>query len=303
MTPRPRRLVMLGSILVDLVLDVPALPERGGDVLAQQVGYHPGGGFNIAAAAARLGLPTVYAGPIGSGPMADRVVNALDADGIEPLLPQRADQDTGLCITLVDPGGERSFVTVTGADGVMDLAELSSLRYLEGDALYVSGYDLAYPVSGPVLAEYVAAIPSRGDGGPWLIVDPSPLVAQTLDSVWASVLPRADVVSCNDHESGPTQSLLHRFTSSAVLIHRQGPAGASVVQPDGTATFVPGYPVEPVDTTGAGDVHVGAMLAALAQGQDWTGAVDLANRAAAFSVTRRGGAVGPTPAQLAASLA
>jgi sugar/nucleoside kinase (ribokinase family) len=87
MTPRPRRLVMLGSILVDLVLDVPALPERGGDVLAQQVGYHPGGGFNIAAAAARLGLPTVYAGPIGSGPMADRVVNALDADGIEPLSP------------------------------------------------------------------------------------------------------------------------------------------------------------------------------------------------------------------------
>jgi ribokinase len=301
MTPRPHRLVMLGSILIDLVLDVPALPERGGDVLAQQVGYHPGGGFNIASAAARLGLPTVYAGPIGTGPMADRVVAALAADGIEPLLPPRRDQDTGVCITLVDAGGERSFVTVTGADGVMDRAELSTLRYRDADVLYVSGYDLAYPVSGPVLGEYVANLTARDAGGPWLVVDPSPLVEQTLDAVWAAVLPRADIVSCNDHEAGPTRQLMQRHASSAVLIHRQGPAGASVELPDGGSTFVLGYPVTAIDTTGAGDVHVGAMLAGLAQGQDWVDSVDQANRAAAFSVTRRGGAVGPTLAQLVAS--
>jgi ribokinase len=299
-TPRPQRLVVLGSILVDLVLDIPALPERGGDVLAEQVGYHPGGGFNIAAAARRLGLPTVYAGPIGSGPMADRVLEALAADQIEALLPQRVDRDTGLCITLVDPDGERSFVTVTGADGVMVPDELATLHYLDGDALYLSGYDLAYPISGPVLGGYIAALPAREQGGPILVVDPSPLVTQTLPEVWSAVLPRADVVSCNDHEFGPTQELMQRFRSSAVLIHRQGPGGASIVHPDGRSEFVPGYPVDPVDTTGAGDVHVGAMLAALAQGQTWVDAVDLANRAAAFSVTRRGGAVGPTSAQLTA---
>ncbi len=298
--PRPTRLVVLGSILIDLVLDIPALPERGGDVLAQEVGYRPGGGFNIASAASRLGLPTVYAGPYGTGPMGDRVTQALAEDGIDAVLAPHPDQDTGYCITLVDRDGERTFVTVTGADGVMDGAALASLVYRRDDAVYVSGYDLAYVASGPVLAHHVGTLPQQTDGGPIVVVDPSPLVSQTRNDVWASVLPRADVITCNAHEFTVIAPLLTRHSSGAVVVHRDGAAGATVLLPDQPPIVVAGYPVEPVDSNGAGDVHVGAMLAGLANGLDWPTAVDLANRAAAFSVTRRGGANGPTPDELAA---
>jgi sugar/nucleoside kinase (ribokinase family) len=66
---------------------------------------------------------------------------------------------------------------------------------------------------------------------------------------------------------------------------------------------VRGFPVTPVDTNGAGDTHTGAFLAALASGAGPAEAARRANAAAAFSVTRRGPATGPTTAELARFLA
>src|SRR5439155_16337841 len=72
-----KRLVSLGSVIVDLVLEVPALPDLGGDVLASQRGMAAGGAFNVLSAAARLGLPGIYAGPHGTGPFGGLVRAAL----------------------------------------------------------------------------------------------------------------------------------------------------------------------------------------------------------------------------------
>ena len=73
------RLVFAGEALVDLLMWVPALPERGGDMLAGSSSVQVGGGFNIMAAAARQGLPVVYAGGHGTGPWGDKVRAALAA--------------------------------------------------------------------------------------------------------------------------------------------------------------------------------------------------------------------------------
>lgn len=66
------------------MLRVPHLPERGGDVLASAAGQTAGGGFNVLAAARRLGLPAVYAGGHGTGPFGDLVRTALAGEGITP---------------------------------------------------------------------------------------------------------------------------------------------------------------------------------------------------------------------------
>ena len=63
---RPRRLVFAGQAIVDIVLRVPALPERGGDMIATSAEITTGGGFNVMAAAARQGLPVLYAGGHGT---------------------------------------------------------------------------------------------------------------------------------------------------------------------------------------------------------------------------------------------
>ncbi|HSK31841.1 MAG TPA: PfkB family carbohydrate kinase, partial [Propionicimonas sp.] len=81
------RLVHLGNAVVDLVLQVPSAPARGGDVLARTASELVGGGFNVMAAAARQGSPVVYAGMHGTGPRGDQVRAALAAEGIEVLQP------------------------------------------------------------------------------------------------------------------------------------------------------------------------------------------------------------------------
>jgi sugar/nucleoside kinase (ribokinase family) len=63
-----RRLVFAGEAIVDVVMRVPALPPRGGDALATSAEILAGGGCNVMAAAARQGLPVLYAGGHGTGP-------------------------------------------------------------------------------------------------------------------------------------------------------------------------------------------------------------------------------------------
>ena len=96
------------------MLDVPALPRRGGDVLARGSQLTPGGGFNVMAAAARQGLPVAYAGAHGSGPFADLARAGLAAEGIEVLQPARPDTDTGF---VVADGGRRGRADVRDQPG------------------------------------------------------------------------------------------------------------------------------------------------------------------------------------------
>jgi len=296
-TARPiRRLVSHGSILVDLTIELPHLPERGGDVLAERSGSSAGGGFNVLSAAMRLGLPSVYAGPHGSGPFGDIVRAALAVEGIACPQPANPDLDTGYCVVLVE-GGERTFVTVTGADAVVDAGELRTVAYQAGDAVYVSGYDVAYPAAGAAVAEHAARLPE----GIWVVVDPGPLAGEIPPERLAPVLGRADLVSLNSREAdllGGPDALRARLRPTATVILRTGAEGASILQAEGARQTIPAVATRVIDSTGAGDVHLGALLAGLARGLPLPEAVLLANRAAAYAVGQWGAAAGPTEAQL-----
>ena len=145
--PPLRRLVFAGEAIVDLLMWVPALPERGGDMLAGSAAIEVGGGFNIMAAAVRQGLSVVYAGGHGTGPWGDKVRAALAAEGIRLLRTQDPDADTGFDVALVEAGGSgRSsppWAPIAARAGAWDL-----FRVRAGDAVYVSGHGLVPPESG-----------------------------------------------------------------------------------------------------------------------------------------------------------
>ncbi len=291
------RLVSLGSVIVDLVLEVPRLPDRGGDVLATQRGITAGGAFNVLSAACRLGLPSLYAGPHGTGPFGDLVRETLDREGIWIGRAPTPGLDTGWTLALVEPDGERTFVTVTGADASVDADALRPLVYLEGDAVYVSGYDLAYPDAGAAIADHVTAL--RGDLV--VLLDPGPLVSEIPEGRLQKVLARADILSLNERElsaMGGVEKIGERMKPSACIVARAGARGAVIHQRGQDPQAIESAKVDVVDTSGAGDVHVGANLAGLARGLSWPEAVLLANRAAAYAVSRRGPAAGPTNEEL-----
>jgi sugar/nucleoside kinase (ribokinase family) len=309
--PPVTRLVFAGEAIVDLLMWVPALPERGGDMLAESAAVEVGGGFNIMAAAVRQGLRVVYAGGHGTGPWGDRVRAALAAEGIRLLRTPDPDADTGFDVALVEAGGERTFVTTLGAESLREPGAWDLISTEPGDAVYVSGYGLVPPRSGQVLGAWAAALPP----GVLLFVDPGPLVADIPAAVLEPVLARCDWWSCNQREatlltgsSDPAEAArrLVRRTGRADVIVRAGPDGCVIalrvsgpgLEPGLSLSHVAAPAVTPVDTTGAGDAHSGVFLAGLAAGLTVTEAARRANAAAALTVTRAGAATSPTRAEL-----
>ena len=307
----PRRLVFAGEAIVDVIMRVPALPQRGGDALATSSEVAAGGGFNVMAAAARLGLPVLYAGGHGTGPWGDVIRAALAAEGIGLYRPADPDRDTGFDVAFVEPDAERTFVTHLGAETVRGAGSWDEVPAGPSDAVYVSGYGLVAPDSGPVLGAWAAALPF----GVLLFVDPGPLVAQIPAAVLDPVLARCDWLSCNQREAallaglgGSVQApvdpaeaarrLLARVRAAGILV-RAGAAGCYVaLRGSSGLVHVPAPKVDAVDTTGAGDAHSGAFLAACAEGLAPLDAAARANEAAAFAVTRPGPATAPNRDEL-----
>ncbi len=308
------RLLHLGNVVIDVVLDIPALPERGGDVLASRTELTPGGGFNVLAAAARLGLPAGYAGAHGTGPLADLARAGLAAEGIEVLQPPKPDLDTGFVISMVDAAGERTFVTSPGAEATLTAADLAPLAAGPADAVYLSGYSLVHPANRDALLGWLARLAD----GTVVFFDPGPLLRSIPPDGLAIVLERADWVTLNAREAGllagqpaaggpaaaaALRTLTERPSWTArpgqgVLV-RTGAKGCMLAHFKKPLTVVPGFPVAVLDSNGAGDTHTGAFIAALAAGEDAAAAARRANAAAALSVTRRGPATAPTRAELA----
>jgi sugar/nucleoside kinase (ribokinase family) len=294
------RLVGLGSIVVDLVLQVPALPDPGGDVLATSATTAVGGGLNALVASTAAGLPAAYGGGHGTGPFGDLVRAALSSYGIPALLAPSPQEDTGLCVVIVDPSGERTFATTVGAEGHLAAGRLDGLGVGPGDLAHLSGYDLAYP-HAEVLADAVARLPA----GCTVLLDPGPLVADLDRGLLDRVLQRTAWVSLNareaalwtgrDDPASAARVLLHDHGQLSGVVVRTGADGCVVAGRDAGIAHVPGVPVAVVDTNGAGDVHAGTFLAGLAAGHDPVTAATRANAAAAVAVTRAGPGPGAEP--------
>jgi sugar/nucleoside kinase (ribokinase family) len=308
-----KRLVFAGEAIVDVLMWVPALPDRGGDMLSESAAVQVGGGFNVMAAAVRQGLPVVYAGGHGTGPWGDKVRAALAAEDIGLLRAPDPDQDTGFDVALVEAGGERTFITHLGAESLREPGAWDLVRVRPGDAVYVSGYGLVPPASGAILGAWAARLPPEVV----LFADPGPLVADIPAAVLDPVLARCDWWSCNQREAllltgasdlAEAARRLVTRTSRADVIVRGGPEGCVLAlraapEQDPSLTRLPAPAVTAVDTTGAGDAHSGVFLAGLAAGLTVTGAVRRANAAAALTVTRSGAAVSPSRAELEEFLA
>jgi sugar/nucleoside kinase (ribokinase family) len=319
--PEPgARLLHLGTVVADVVLGVPALPPRGGDVLASAATVTAGGGFNVLAAAARQGTPAAYAGAHGTGPLARLTRAALAAEGVEVLLPPTAGLDTGFVIALVEPSGERTFVTSPGAEARLTLAALAAVTARPQDTVYVSGYALAHEGCRAALLGWLPGLPAAAR----LVVDQGPLGAQVAAAALDQVARRAEWWTANAAEAcaltgeaapeAAARALARRTGRAGVLVRTgqdgcllAGPAAGSVTGGSGAAgsgpggdgvVRVPGFPVTAVDTTGAGDTHTGVFIAALAAGADPAAAARRANAAAAISVTRPGPATAPAAAEL-----
>lgn len=292
------RLVLAGSVVVDVQLSVPDRPRPGHDVLASRAHADVGGGFAVLAAARRHGLPAAYAGRHGDGPFGALVRASLAHEGVELLLPRDEGGDSGFRTVLVEPDGRRSVVTCPGVEARLGGGVLTAVRPGAGDAVHVSGHDLAYPRTGPAIATWLAGL------------GPNVLVVCDLDDgadvpweVCRRVLRHAAVVTMTRAQArdllgtGRPKAAFHELREYAPgLTHavlRAGLDGAWVEDSVAGVVEVPAPPVDPVDETGGGGTHTGVLLAELARGAALPRATLRANVAATLANARAGSASCP----------
>ena len=285
------RLVSVGNVVVDLLVDLPSLPAPGDDVTATGWGISAGGAFNTLVAARRQGLPSVYAGAHGTGPFGDTARAALAAEDIDCLHSPITDSDTGWDVAITDAAGERTFLTTVGAEAQLHGDALARVELEPGDVLHVSGYSFARAPSGAALASWVPEVPT----GVIVVVDPGPLGDAIPDAVRA----RADWWSSAGGEAlgDPQRGSIIRSGPDGCVLRDPSEAGYE------DAMHLRGFPVRAVDTNGAGDTHVGVFAACLALGFEPRTAAIRANAAAAIAVTRRGPAAAPSADELDAFIA
>lgn len=299
------RLIHTGSVIVDIVMVIDRLPEPGGDTIAQRSELHAGGALNTIVAARRDGLEVLFAGIRGTGPFGHIVEQALAETGATQLLPPHPHLDSGFCVALVDATAERTFVTHLGAEGEYGYTELSRIPLNDGDIVYVTGYSLATDATATGLAQWLPHVPPDVT----VFLDPSPLVGELNPALLKPLFARADIISCNAREARilsdtydlteAAQIVASWVRDEAVVIVRDGRAGCRIAHPHTrTIEHVPTFPVDAIDTNGAGDAHAGVLMAALAHGLPLTQAVQRANAAAAIAVTRIGPATAPTAAEI-----
>jgi sugar/nucleoside kinase (ribokinase family) len=298
----PPRVIHTAQALVDEVVVVEALPERGGNAVAQSYARYAGGAVNILVAAARSGASAVLAGAVGTGANGDLVRSALAADGVTVSSPPVPDLDTGICFVMVEPSAERTFVTTQGAERLISAESLQTSAPVAGDLVCVSGFSLGGRTRDPLVAWLDALAP-----GVVVVLDPGAAFADLPADLQQHVLLRTNVWTSNAQEAeqltghadpeASVQAVTERLPAGAVAVVRDGPRGCHLHEGGDTA-YLPGYPQEAIDTNGAGDTHTGVLVACRAGGADWATAARRANAAGAIKVTRRGPATAPTAAEI-----
>jgi sugar/nucleoside kinase (ribokinase family) len=293
------RLFCLDTVLIDVVLKVAQLPERAGDSLASGQLITTGGGFNAMSAAARHDVKVTYAGRLGSGPFSSIASAALEGEDIATPIERNGDLDAGLCIVLLEPDGERSFVTSPGAEATLRASDLEALDVRDGDFVLVSGYNVMYDdASDMVLAWLAGLVPSVT-----IAFDPATRMADIPKKNLEAVLAVTNWLLCNASEGAhltnvddvaQSATLLASMNDRLNVLIRDGARGCVVATNHSESKVVSGFDTTVVDTNGAGDVHNGVFLAQLARGLDAWEAARWANAAAAMSISRLGPATCPT---------
>ncbi len=289
-------LYCLDTVMVDVIMKVAHIPQKGGDVLADDRLFTAGGGYNAMSAASRCGLQSVYVGTLGTGPFSDLASEALDRDGISAPLPRIHTLDTGYCVTLVEPSGERTFITATGSEVELGAAELHQVAPLPGDFVLVSGYNVMYEPQASAILSWIEDL----DKEVIVAFDPAIRVEDIPAANLRRAVSRTNWLLCNEREA---QYLSGKVDMAEVVselagmsldvILRVGAEGCWVISGD-SVTQVPGFHVQTVDTTGAGDTHNGIFLAELARGESPTRAARIANAGAALATEQFGPATSPS---------
>ena len=300
--------IVLGDMIADISMRIGGMPVDATDI--QRISYMavgPGGATNVAIAAAHFGLHVQCLGEIGDDDFGEIIREVLAEEGVDTsAVVVTPGGRTPVAAVLVDARSEPAYLGYGGRLEVMTLPDAWRDRVAAADALFADGWAEREGVAGIVLEAFRHA----RDAGVPVFFDPGP-GNPALDNAWhREGVALATVILANEDEArrltaatdpvAAARGLLAAGPQLVVL--KRGVAGCVLLSADGLE-LSPGFAVEPLDATGAGDSVAGATIYGYLKGLSLPALGTLANATGAAKVLKLGtGASMPTRAEVAAML-
>ena len=286
------KIVVVGSLNMDLVVQVPKIPKPGETVLGENFGTFPGGkGANQAVAAARLGAAVTMIGQVGDDTYGEMLVGNLASEGVNTdYISIDENNATGVAMITVDERGQNSIAVASGANFTLTAEHIRSAweKIREIDILVM-------PLETPIETIFQAAKLAQ-DQNVRVVLNPAP--ARSLDP---DLLSMVDVIVPNEYEVLQIAGYLDSGNSSVeeaartiikrgvnTVVTTLGENGVMIVDNKPNVITIPSIKVDVLDTTAAGDSFVAALAVGLIEGKSLRDACNFANAAGAITVTRMG---------------
>ncbi|MFB3879997.1 MAG: ribokinase [Armatimonadota bacterium] len=287
------RLLVVGSINMDLIVRCARLPREGETIHGEDLVTAGGGkGANQAVAASRLGAETTLIGRVGEDEFGPRLCAALQEDGVDTqFIAADPQARTGAALILLEASGANRIVIMSGANAQLGDEEVAAARSLLGRSDVVL-MQLETPT--PVVAAVARA---AREAGVVSILDAGAATRAAFDAGLPALV---DVISPNESEaasltgvevedlgSARRAALVLREAGSKDVVVKLGAAGAYWLGEQGDQHF-PGFPIQPVDTTAAGDAFTACLAIGIADGLAMPDAIRRANAAGALACLKLG---------------
>lgn len=302
-------ILCIGAIMADVMSHVPSLPQRGEGVVVEKTSVQLGGcAFNSGNAVRQLGQSCLLFAPIGRGVYANFIKEQLREGGLEGLEVDTR-LDCGSCLCLIEPDGERTMITTPGIERHFQAAWFDLINPADYDIAFASGYEIDGE-GGHAIIDFIEANPHIEF---WYA--PGPRTAYVSDEKMARInalhpcwhlndlelLQYAEKAGLPLYDPNTPKGFATTFekvrcagealaaSSGNVVVVTLGPEGCVAFFPDKSHIRASSEPIKPIDTVGAGDTHLGALVAARHAGKSWEEALAIANRMAAAVCLHAGG--------------
>ncbi len=285
-----KRILVLGSLNMDLVTNVHATPKVGETVLGNGFSEIPGGkGANQAVAIGKLGGAVSMIGRVGSDDFGSKLKEALESSGVDGSGVKSVEAEpTGTALIMVNDDGDNSIVVIPGANFSMVPENVLSEDF--------DGQDILLAQLETPIETIEKAFAMAKEKGLMTVLNTAPARQLSRD-----LIANVDLLVPNETEfevltgySAESEEDLQKGAAALFdtgvkeLIITLGKDGALYMNHTGDKHHVHGYKVDAVDTTAAGDSFIGGLLTALSKGEGMASAMEFAMKVGAVTVTKHG---------------
>lgn len=261
--------LVLGAAIVDIIMKIPKLPKSGEDVLCTERKLTVGGcAYNVANILRGFNVDHDLFVPIGSGMYADIIRKRLSEDGYDVLISD-SEMDNGYCLCLVEDDGERTFITVKGIEGLHKKEWFNSLNMSEYENIYVAGYQVCED-KDDIIANWLIEQKDKN-----IFFAPGPVINDIDKNTMKKIFSTNPILHLNEKEAldftkkdNVEESILSLYELTKNIVFVTVGERGTVFYDGKEIVYIKGESVNVVDTIGAGDSHIGAIISAYSLGGD-----------------------------------